>query len=215
MCIRDSRGRLPGTGRVDKGIPVGGEIPKSNGKKTGQTTEKAEKAEKSEKSGKSGKTQSGRGALPNRSEVPTFESLTVGGASSNGGASRGSGRAADGAPRQWGVASLGATIGYERTVDVKVEQDGVTVVGQPRIDVTTKGGNLLPVKELRRKVIRAVQKTARTWGPPRQGSTGCRRFGSRSVREGLCTTSGSTACSAVGDSRHRSTTCCRRLRNRR
>tara|TARA_Y100000588_G_scaffold237994_2_gene251710 strand:+ start:150 stop:509 length:360 start_codon:yes stop_codon:yes gene_type:complete len=61
---------------------------------------------------------------------------------------------------------LGATIGYERTVDVKVEQDGVTVVGQPRIDVTTKGGNLLPVNELRRKVIRAVQKTARTWGPP-------------------------------------------------
>ncbi len=162
------RGRLP-TGRVDKGIPVGGEIPKSNGKRPGQTTETAETAEtaeKSEKSEKSEKTQSDRGALPNRPEVPTFESLTVGGASSNGGASRGSGRAADGAPRQWGVASLGATIGYERTVDVKVEQDGVTVVGQPRIDVTTKGGNLLPVNELRRKVIRAVQKTARAWGPP-------------------------------------------------
>jgi len=113
-----------------------------------------------------GEKRTGSGSVRNRSEVSTFESLSVGGTSSDAGSSRGSGRGTDGSPRQWGIASLGATIGYERRVDVRVEQNRVTVVGQPRIDVVTNNRDELSVDDLRRRVIRGVQRTARSWGQP-------------------------------------------------
>jgi len=145
-------GRRNGAERID---------PKT--RRRGDETAPADGAARSQATGEK---RTGSGSVRNRSEDATFESLSAGGTPADAGSSRGSGRGAEGSPRQWGIASLGATIGYERRVDVRVEQNRVTVVGQPRIDVVINNGDELSVDDLRRRVIRAVQRTARTWGQP-------------------------------------------------
>ena len=99
-------------------------------------------------------------------QAPTFETLTVGPSSSRASRSPGGpGQSGDAAPRHWGVASLGATIGYERRVRVQIELDHITVAQQPRIDTGVTGGEL-SAAEIQQRVIRAIQLTARSWGPP-------------------------------------------------
>ncbi|MED5402155.1 MAG: hypothetical protein VX669_17330 [Planctomycetota bacterium] len=136
-------------GRGEPGNPGGGTV--------------AERSETNQRKNTVATSEPGSGQ---RRQAPTFETLTVGPSSSRASRSRGgAGQAGDGAPRHWGVASLGATIGYERRVRVRIELDHITVAQQPRINTGVNGGEL-SAAEIQQRVIRAIQLTARSWGRP-------------------------------------------------
>lgn len=97
--------------------------------------------------------------------IPTFGSLSLNGSraersdnSRSGGSHGQRGRNSS----RWGIVGLRATIGYERRVRVHVEQDHVVVAAEPPI----AAGVDVPAAELREQVLAALQRTARTWGPP-------------------------------------------------